>query len=142
MTENIGYLTPEQIRSLFDKVLKNRGDLTPETVSELAAYYEWDTYTALKCLCCYINCCQALINRKDLQAICEATITADNLRERMKQMEDDFRQKCHEYSELSAKYSKSEENLARARSECSNLKNSLKALKNRISVEQMLSSVR
>ena len=40
------------------------------------------------------------------------------------------------------KYSKSEENLARAKSECSNLKNSLKALKNRISVEQMLSSVR
>ena len=141
MTENIGYLTPEQIRSLFDKVLKNRGDLTPETVSELAAYYERDTYTALKCLCCYINCCQALINRKDLQAICEATITADNLRERMKQMEDDFRQKCHEYSELSVKYSKSEESLARAKSECSNLKNSLKALKNRISVEQMLSSV-
>lgn len=142
MTENIGYLTPEQIRSLFDKVLKNRGDLTPETVSELAAYYEWDTYTALKCLCCYINCCQALINRKDLQAICEATITADNLRERMKQMEDDFRQKCHEYSELSVKYSKSEENLARVRSERSNLKDSLRSLKNRISVEQMLSSVR
>ena len=125
MTENIGYLTPEQIRSLFDKVLKNRGGLTPETVSELAAYYEWDTYTALKCLCCYINCCQALINRKDLQAICEATITADNLRERMKQMED----------------SKSEENLARVRSERSNLKDSLRSLKNRISVEQMLSSV-
>ena len=129
MTENIGYLTPEQIRSLFDKVLKNRGDLTPET------------YTALKCLCCYINCCQALINRKDLQVLCEATITADNLRERMKQMEDDFRQKCHEYSELSVKYSKSEENLARVRSERSNLKDSLRSLKNRISVEQMLSSV-
>lgn len=142
MTENIGYLNPSQIRAVFNKVLENQGNLTPEIISELAAYYEWNTYTALKCLCCYINCCQAQINGRDLQALCEATAAADFLREQIKQTEDDFRQKCHEYSELSAKYSKSEENLARARSECSNLKNSLKALKNRISVEQMLSSVR
>ena len=142
MTENIGYLNPSQIRAVFNKVLENQGNLTPEIISELAAYYEWDTYTALKCLCCYINCCQALVNGRDLQALCEATAAADSLRERIKQTEDDFRQKCHEYAELSAKYSKSEENLARAKSECSNLKNSLKALKNKISVEQMLSSVR
>ena len=142
MTENIGYLNPSQIRAVLNKVLENQGNLTPEIISELAAYYEWDTYTALKCLCCYINCCQAQINGRDLQALGEATAAADFLREQIKQTEDDFRQKCHEYSELSVKYSKSEENLARARSECSNLKDSLKALKNRISVEQMLSSVR
>ena len=141
MTENIGYLNPSQIRAVFNKVLENQGNLTPEIISELAAYYEWDTYTALKCLCCYINCCQALVSGRDLQALCEATAAADSLRERIKQTEDDFRQKCHEYSELSVKYSKSEENLARVRSERSNLKDSLRSLKNRISVEQMLSSV-
>ena len=73
MTENIGYLNPSQIRAVFNKVLENQGNLTPEIISELAAYYEWDTYTALKCLCCYINCCQALVTGRDLQALCEAT---------------------------------------------------------------------
>lgn len=138
-TAQSGYLSPAQLEHVFEQILTNKGSLTPEIIAELATFYEWDTYTTLKNLCCYINGYKAAVNHEDLKAICMARTEADNLKNQLKEMETAFMQKCTEYTELSNKYCENSQQLANSRAECINLDYRLKALQNRLSVEKLLS---